>query len=175
MMMPHVPTFSGANPDVFNYGSAYHGFLRTLTRLDSGASASVTLNLLRDTSRGVVRPVLTITGDSSGTAPDPGTYDPLSPAHGLFFCVPYTQVGSGPSPPTYTSVLRARFRSASATNPNISYYTTPDNKWTDVADGLSWSCYTTNFVGTAGVLLDLAFSGNTSNYQTYLIQNTFTA
>ena len=174
--MPHVPTFSGANPDVFTYGSAYHGFLRTITRLDSGASASVELKFLRDTSRGVVRPVLTITGDSSGTAPDPGTYDPLSPVYGLFFTVPYTQTGSGPfPPPTYTSVLRARFRSASATNPNISYYTTPNNTWTDVADGLMWSCGTTNFVGTASVLLDLAFSGNTSNYQTYLIQNIFTA
>ena len=175
-MMPHIPTFSGRNPDVSNYG-AYHGFVRTVTRLGPDASASVSLYMLRDSTLGVVRPEMIITGSASATPPDPGTYAPMSPAQGLFFCVPYTQVGSGPfPPPTYTSVLRARLRGAGSSNPNINYYAYPNSVWTDPASNdLYWASDTTNHVGNASVLLDLAFDGNTNNYQTYLIRNSYTA
>lgn len=174
-MMPHIPTFSGANPDVPNYG-VYHGFIRTITRLGPDASASVSLYMLRNATLGTVRPIMTITGSASDRpGPNPGTYDPMSPAHGLFFSVPYTQTGSGLGV-TYSSVLRVRLRGAGSSGPNIDYYAYPDNAWTDAASNqLYWSSSTTNFAGYAEVLLDLAFDGNTNNYQTYLIQNVYTA
>ena len=175
MMMPHIPTFSGANPDVENYGSSYHGLVRTVTRLGSDASASVSLYMARDTTLGVVRPVMTITGSASATPPDPGTYDPMSPAHGLFFCVPYFTSGSGPST-TRWSVLRARLRAPQASNANINYDAAPNGVWTDpAAKTVSWSSWTQNYVGNAGVYLDLAFDGNTSNYHTYVIANFYVA
>ena len=173
-MMPHIPTFSGRNPDVSNYGG-FHGFVRTVTRLGLDASAGVDIYMQRNATLGVVRPIMTITGGASATPPNPGTYNPMSPAEGLFFCVPYTQTGSGPGA-TYSSVLRVRLRNAGSSNPNISYYAYPDTVWTDPASNeLYWSSSTTNFVGYAEVLLDLAFSGNTDNYQTYVIQNSFIA
>ena len=173
-MMPHIPTFSGRNPDVSTYG-AFHGFVRTVTRLGSDASAGVSISMPRDATRGVVRPILKITSRASTTPPNPGTYDPMSPAQGLFFCVPYTQTGSSPFF-TYTSVLRARLRDPQASHANINYDATPNGVWADPAvETVSWSSWTQNYVGNASVYLDLAFDGNTSNYQTYLIQNTFTA
>ena len=99
----------------------------------------------------------------------------MSPAQGLFFCVPYTQTGSAPHF-TFTSVLRARLRNAGSSGPNINYYANPDNVWTDPAsNALYWSSDTTNYAGNASVLLDLAFDGNTNDYQTYLILNSYTA
>ncbi len=99
----------------------------------------------------------------------------MSPAQGLFFCVPYTQTGSAPFF-TFTSVLRARLRDPQASHANINYDATPNGVWTDPAvEIVSWSSWTQKYVGNASVYLDLAFDGNTSNYQTYLIQNTFTA
>ena len=99
----------------------------------------------------------------------------MSPAQGLFFCVPYTQTGSAPSF-TFTSVLRARLRDPQASHANINYDATPNGVWADPAVGeVSWSSGTQNYVGNASVCLDLAFDGNTSNYQTYFISNTYIA
>ena len=177
-MMPHIPTFSGANPDVPNYG-AYHGFVRTRTRLGNDAAAGASLSIFKDTSRGVLRPVLTLVGRNSGIPPNPGTYDPMSPSHGLFFAVPYNEVAIPEFPfSDFESVLRARLRSPETNSPGIDYSATPENVWVDPAkngSSLSWNVGTQNYVGYASVLLDLAFSGNTNDYQTYLIQNGFTA
>lgn len=173
-MMPNIPTISGANPNVSTWGTQ-HGFIRTVTRLGPDAAASVSLNITKDFTLGVVRPVLYIYGSASATPPHPGTYNPLSPAYGLFFSVPFYQSGSGPSV-TYYSALRVRFRGASSSGPNIGIDAYPNETWTDAAaDTPAWSTWTQNYVGNAGVYLDLAFDGNTSNYQTYIIQNTFTA
>lgn len=77
---------------------------------------------------------------------------------------------------TQWSVLRARLRGPQASHANINYDATPNGVWTDPAvEAVSWSSWTQNYVGNASVYLDLAFDGNTSNYQTYLIQNAFTA
>ena len=168
--MLHVPTFSGANVDVPNYGYN-HGFIRTITRLGGDATAGVAFVINRDASRGVVRPSLTIYGAASADPPDPGTYVPMPPALGLFFAVPYNQTG----PTTYTSALRARMRSPTGSS-GISVSASPNNTWVDPAQSaLSWYADTVSFAGSVSVLLDLAFSGNTGNYQTYLIRNTFTA
>ena len=77
---------------------------------------------------------------------------------------------------TRWSVLRARLRDPQASHANINYDATPNGVWTDPAvETVSWSSWTQNYVGNAGVYLDLAFDGNTSNYQTYLIANFYVA
>lgn len=118
---------------------------------------------------------MTVSGTSGSVGPAPGTYDPMSPAHGLFFCVPYFVEGEFPLE-TRWSVLRARLRDPQASHANINYDATPNGVWTDPAvEAVSWSSWTQNYVGNASVYLDLAFDGNTSNYQTYLISNTYIA
>ena len=173
-MMPHIPTFSGRNPDVSIYG-AFHGAVRTGVRLGPDASAGVTITLLGDPANRIIRPYMTVSGTSGSVGPAPGTYDPMSPAHGLFFCVPYFVEGEFPLE-TRWSVLRARLRDPQASHANINYDATPNGVWTDPAvEAVSWSSWTQNYVGNASVYLDLAFDGNTSNYQTYLISNTYIA
>ena len=99
----------------------------------------------------------------------------MSPAHGLFFCVPYTQTGSSPFV-TFTSVLRVRLRDPQRSHPNINYDAYPNGVWADpAAEEVTWYSWTQNYVGNTSVYLDLAFDGNTSNYQTYLISNTYFA
>ena len=173
-MMPHIPTFSGVNPDVPNYGH-YHGFVRTNTRLGFDAAASVSLMIYRDVATETISPSLYIVGRKGSYPPHPGDYNPMSPAHGLFFNVPYFQT----SPGNYESALRVRFRDPGATNVNIGFDAWP-LVWRDPAAdepgySVRWSASTQNYVGSASVSLDIAFAGNTSNYQTYLIQNRFIA
>ena len=77
---------------------------------------------------------------------------------------------------TRWSVLRARLRDPQASHANINYDAYPNGAWTDPAvEIVSWSSWTQNYVGNASVYLDLAFDGNTSNYQTYSISNTYIA
>ena len=77
---------------------------------------------------------------------------------------------------TRWSVLRARLRDPQASHANINYDATPNGVWTDPAlDAVSWSSWTQSYAGNASVYLDLAFDGNTGNYQTYVISNTYIA